>query len=62
MRIPLSALNVSQPKAGMEWRANFYRATGLGDDDKRKFLAWKRDFRRQDIPRAEHFGILRLVK
>jgi len=62
MRIPLSALNVSQPKAGIEWRANFYRATGLGNDDKRKFLAWNVISEGRTFHAPNYFGILRLVK
>lgn len=40
MRIPLSSINVSALHEGAKWRANFFRAAGLGSDDRRKFLAW----------------------
>ncbi len=40
MRIPLASLGVDQISPGMQWRINFYRADGPGDDTKRKFLAW----------------------
>lgn len=62
MRIPLSAMNVSAPKAGMEWRANFYRATGLGSDDKRKFLAWSVIREGTTFHAPNYFGTLRLAK
>jgi len=62
MRIPLSALNVSDPKAGTEWRVNFYRATGLGGDQKRKFLAWDLISEGTTFHAPNYFGILRLVK
>jgi len=62
MRIPLSALNVSQPKAGMECARNFYRATGLGDDDKRKISSWNVISEDRTFHAPNYFGILRLVK
>src|SRR5437660_3368923 len=62
MRIPLSAPNVSHPNPGREWRANFYRATGLGNDDKRKFLAWNVISEGRTFHAPNYFGILRLVK
>ena len=36
MRIPLAAMNVKQLRPGTEWRVNFFRAAGKGDDDRRK--------------------------
>ena len=62
MRIPLSAMKVSQPKVGMEWRANFYRATGLGSDEKRKFLAWSVISEGRTFHAPNYFAILRLSK
>jgi alpha-galactosidase len=41
MRIPVSAVAGTQPlAAGSEWRANFFRADGPGDDTQRRFLSW----------------------
>jgi hypothetical protein len=41
MRIPVAALTGSKPlEANTEWRINFFRADGLGDDTKRRFLSW----------------------
>jgi len=62
MRIPLSSMNVAEPKVGMEWRANFYRATGLGGDEKRKFLAWSVISEGTTFHAPNYFAILRLVK
>ncbi len=40
MRIPAAAMGVSGIQSGTQWRLNFYRADGLGDDSKRRFLSW----------------------
>lgn len=62
MRIPLSSMNASEPKVGMEWRANFYRASGLGSDEQRKFLAWSVISEGTTFHAPNYFGILRLAK
>ena len=62
MRIPLSSMNVSEPKVGLEWRANFYRASGPGSDEKRKFLAWSVISEGTTFHAPNYFGILRLAK
>src|SRR6188508_80158 len=33
-------LGIRQIERGMEWRINFFRCDGLGDDSRRRFLAW----------------------
>src|ERR1700730_3053156 len=38
MRIPVSSINVGAIHPVTEWRANFFRAAGRGDDAHRKFL------------------------
>ena len=40
MKIPVSALGTVPIKPGAEWRINFYRADGKGDDSQRLFLSW----------------------
>jgi len=40
MRIPAASLGVGQIEQGMEWRINFFRCDGPGDDSQRRFLAW----------------------
>ncbi|MFB3921637.1 MAG: carbohydrate-binding family 9-like protein [Terriglobia bacterium] len=62
MRIPLKSMNAAAIKRGDEWRLNYYRADGLGDDTKRRFLCWS------TIPTGEtfhvptRFGIIRFMK
>lgn len=40
LRIPLAAFGVSALAPGTEWRINYYRCDGPGDDTRRRFLAW----------------------
>ena len=58
MRIPLTAMNVKQLRPGTEWRVNFFRAAGKGDDDRRKFLAWSIIPEGKTFHVPERFGIL----
>jgi hypothetical protein len=61
MRIPLSSMNVSEPKAGATWRVNFFRASGHGGDEKRIFLAWSSIPEGKTFHVPSRFGTLRLV-
>jgi hypothetical protein len=61
MRIPLTAMNVKQLRPGTEWRVNFFRAAGKGDEDRRKFLAWSIIPEGKTFHVPERFGILKLV-
>lgn len=61
MRIPLAAMNVKDPRAGTEWRVNFFRAAGKGGDDHRKFLAWSIIPEGKTFHVPTRFGILKLV-
>jgi len=61
MRIPVSSMNVGAIHPGVEWRANFFRAAGEGDDDRRKFLAWSIILEGKTFHVPTRFGILRLV-
>jgi alpha-galactosidase len=40
MRLPVAAFGLESIQSGMEWRVNFYRCDGPGDDSVRRFLAW----------------------
>lgn len=40
MRIPVESMRVDAIHAGDEWRINFFRADGPGDDRQRRFLSW----------------------
>ena len=61
MRIPVSSMNLSPIRPGAEWRVNFFRAAGEGDDDHRKFLAWSIIPEGKTFHVPTRFGILRLV-
>ena len=61
MRIPLAAMNVKDPRPGMQWRVNFFRAAGKGGDDHRKFLAWSIIPEGKTFHVPTRFGILKLV-
>jgi hypothetical protein len=57
MRIPVSSLGVGTMRGGMEWRINFYRCDGRGDDSRRRFLAWSPTFDKSfHIP--SRFGLI----
>ena len=63
MRIPVAAVNESKPlEANAEWRINFFRADGLGDDTKRRFLSWSLVHNDNDSFHAPwSFGVIRFV-
>jgi len=63
MRIPVRTLNVRLMEANTEWRINFYRADGPGDDAQRRFLSWspiRSEKRTFHTPTS--FGLVRFVK
>lgn len=59
MRIPALSLGVSRIEGGMEWRINFYRCDGFGDNSQRRFLAWSPTFK-PDFHVPERFGWVRM--
>jgi hypothetical protein len=61
MRIAVSSMNVSAIHPGDKWRANFFRATGKGGDDDRRFLAWSIIPEGKTFHVPTRFGILMLV-
>jgi len=63
MRIPVSSMSVDQINAGTEWRVNFYRADGPGDDTKRRFMSWS-PLPGHDLTfhQPASFGVIRFVK
>ena len=61
MRIPLAVMNVKEPRPGMQWRVNFFRAAGKGGDEQRKFLAWSAISEGKTFHVPTRFGILKLV-
>ena len=59
MRVPAVSLGVPQIERGMEWRINFYRCDGFGDNSQRRFLAWSPTFQLNfHVP--ERFGWVRM--
>ena len=63
MRIPMASMGVQQVKANSEWRLNFYRADGPGDDTKRRFLSWSLlPSSKLSFHQPGSFGIIRFIK
>ncbi len=63
MRIPVSAFTPVPIKPGEEWRINFYRADGKGDDSHRLFLTWSPlPGSKLTFHQPASFGIIRFVK
>jgi alpha-galactosidase len=61
MKIPASAFDLDRLQEGMNWRVNFYRCDGPGDDTVRRFLAWSPTYN-ESFHVPESFGLLRFVK
>jgi alpha-galactosidase len=61
MRIPISSMNVDSIHPVAQWRANFFRASGKGGDDQRKFLAWSTIPEGKTFHVPTRFGIVRLA-
>ncbi|MGI8436132.1 MAG: carbohydrate-binding family 9-like protein [Chthoniobacterales bacterium] len=40
MRLPIASMGVGEIVPGDEWRVNFYRADGSGDDSPRRLTSW----------------------
>jgi len=64
LRIPVSALIGTETlKANTEWRINFFRADGPGDDNQRRFLSWSLvDNDTNSFHAPWSFGVIRFVK
>ena len=64
LRIPVAALTGTKPlEADTEWRLNFFRADGPGDDTQRRFLSWNpvhNDTNSFHAPWS--FGVIRFMK
>jgi cellulose/xylan binding protein with CBM9 domain len=61
MRIPLAPMKVDSIQPGAQWRVNFFRAAGHGDDRQRKFLAWSIIPEGKTFHVPARFGILSFV-
>jgi hypothetical protein len=62
MRIPVRSLGVRRLEANREWRINFYRADGPGDNTKRRFLAWSTIPGKRTFHVPSRFGLIRFVQ
>jgi hypothetical protein len=62
MRIPITAMGAKPLKVNSEWRLNFYRADGPGDDTMRRFLSWNLlPTSKLSFHQPASFGIIRFV-
>ena len=64
MRIPVGHMdNTKRLNSGAEWRVNFFRADGPGDDAHRHFLSWSPVYNKTDSFHAPwSFGVIRFVR
>jgi alpha-galactosidase len=62
MRIPISSMSAAAPKAGTEWRVNFFRADGPGDNSHRRFMSWSTIPEGKTFHVPERFGVLQFAK
>ena len=64
MRIPIHSMGVEAIRSGVDWRVNFYRCDGPGDDTVRRMMSWGRLPVRVSggtFHQPASFGILRFV-
>ncbi len=62
MRIPAKAMGVESVRPDSEWRVNFYRADGAGDDTQRRFMCWSTIPEGKTFHVPTRFGVIRFVK
>lgn len=62
MRIPVEKMGVNEIEPRAEWRVNFFRADGPGDDAQRRFLAWSTIPEGKSFHVPVRFGIIRFEK
>jgi hypothetical protein len=62
MRIPVRSMNVRLLEPNAEWRINFYRADGPGDDSRRRFMCWSTIPEGRTFHVPTRFGIIRFVR
>jgi len=62
MRIPVSSMGVREMRPAAEWRLNFYRADGLGDDSQRRFMSWSTIPEGKTFHVPTRFGIIKFLK
>lgn len=62
MRIPVASMGVRQVQPGDEWRINFYRADGPGENSQRRFMSWSTIPEGNSFHVPTRFGLIRFVK
>ena len=62
MRIPVASMGAKAIAAGSEWRINFYRADGPGDDSQRRFMSWSTITEGTTFHVPTRFGVIRFVE
>ena len=62
MRIPVASMKVSAMPPDHEWRINFYRAAGLGDDTRRHFMSWSTIPSGATFHVPTRFGMLHFIR
>ncbi len=62
MRIPVNSMGAEKISAGSEWRINFYRADGPGDDTQRRFMCWSPIPEGKTFHVPTRFGLIRFTK
>ena len=62
MRIAVASMNAQEIRPDTEWRINFYRADGPGDDSQRRFMSWSPIPEGKTFHAPARFGIIRFVK
>jgi Carbohydrate family 9 binding domain-like len=62
MRIPVKSMGVEKIPPDAEWRINFYRADGPGDDAKRRLMSWSVIPEGRTFHTPSRFGIIHFVK
>lgn len=63
MRIPLLSMRVPEIQVGgVEWRLNFFRADGIGDNSQRRLMAWSVIPGGDTFHTPTRFGLIRFVR
>lgn len=62
MRIPVAAFHFGEMPPAHDWRVNFFRADGQGNDTERRFLAWSIIPQGNSFHVPTRFGRLRFVR
>jgi hypothetical protein len=62
MAIPVGSMGLASIRSGSQWRLNFFRADGPGDDTPRRFLSWSTILEGKSFHVPTRFGLIRFTK